>query len=249
MANGFIDALLGADRPVIAEIKRRDPHGADLFAGRGPADIVAAYERAGAPCLSVVTGSWFGGDALLLREIAGLTRLPVLQKDFITRRDQIGQARDNGAAAVLITAELLPWEALQALVAACLDSGMTPFVEVTAAEQAAAVPRAGECVIAVNNKDIQHRERGAGDTGRSLALLPALLEAGTRCPVSASAIGDPHVGARLLDAGFAGLLVGTALLRDGDPEGWLRAAARTGAPPSAPPAADPATPAPLGGRQ
>ncbi|QBI54931.1 beta/alpha barrel domain-containing protein [Streptomonospora litoralis] len=251
MAHDFIDALLGAERPVIAEIKRRDSHGRDLFAGRGPADIVSAYEQAGAPCLSVVTGSWFGGSEALLAETAELTRLPLLQKDFVTRRDQITRAADLGAAAVLITAELLPRPALQSLVASCLDTGLTPFVEVTEQPQAAAVPHAEQCVIAVNNKNIRTRERDAGDTGRSLTLLPALLEAGTRCPVSASAVPDPHVGARLLDAGFAGLLVGTALLRDGDPRGWLDTVARRRqVPPAQPPAGTEVAdaPAPLGGR-
>ncbi|RST15760.1 indole-3-glycerol-phosphate synthase [Streptomyces sp. WAC05374] len=224
MTSRFIEALLTAERPLIMEIKRRDAHGIDLIAGRTPADIVAAYEAAGAPCVSVVTGRWFGGTPDLLRDVARLTDLPLLQKDFITRRDQLTTAGELGASAVLLTAALLPVSALRTLVEAALRTGLTPFVEVTCEAEVAAVPHAADCVIAVNNKDIRTRERDAGDIGRSLALLPALQAAGTPCPVSASAIDTPVTATRLLDAGYRGLLIGTALLRAADPLTWPTAA-------------------------
>ncbi|MEO3870700.1 indole-3-glycerol-phosphate synthase [Nonomuraea sp. B12E4] len=216
----FIDTLLAAERPLIMEVKRRDADGGDLLGGRPVGDVVAAYEAAGAPCLSVVTGRWFGGDLDLLREVADLTGRPLLQKDFVTRHDQVPRAARLGASAVLLTAALLPRSSLRSLVAVCLEEGLTPFVEVTTEEEIAAVPDADRCVIAVNNKDIKVRERDQGDVERSLKLLPALARSGTRCPVSASGIDGPPVAARLLDHGYAGLLVATALLRATSPRAW-----------------------------
>lgn len=221
MTSRFIESLLAAEHPVVMEVKRRDAHGFDLIAGHTPAQIVAAYEAAGAPCISVVTGRWFGGTRELLRDVARMTDLPLLQKDFVTRRDQLAAARDLGASAVLLTAALLPASVLANLVTAALRLGLTPFVEVTDEAGIAAVPHPGDCVIAVNNKDITVRERDPGDIGRSLDLLPALRASGTPCPVSASAIGTPQAAAELLDAGYAGLLVGTALLRSASPRAWL----------------------------
>jgi indole-3-glycerol phosphate synthase len=208
----FVDALLDAGHPVIMELKPRSADGLDLFRGRTPAELVARYEAAGAPCLSVVTGRWFGGTPELLRVVAARTRLPVLQKDFFTNAPQIHEAHRLGASAVLLTAALLPRVALARLIDTCLSIGLTPFVEVTSEAEIDAVPRARSCVIAVNNKDIVQRERGAPDIDRSLELLPALRRSGTPCPVSASGIGRPETAARLLDAGFAGLLIGTGLL-------------------------------------
>jgi indole-3-glycerol phosphate synthase len=220
----FVDALLGASQPVIAEIKLRDGHGHDLLTGRTVAAIVADYEAAGAPCLSVVTGRWFGGTEDLLHQVAALTDRPILQKDFLTRRSQLVRARDLGASAVLLTAGLLPASALTTLVAQALALGLVPFVEVTTEAEIAAVPHPGDCVIAVNNKDIKGRERDPGDLGRSLDLLPAVRATGTPCPVSASGIVTPADAARLLDAGYAGLLIGTALLRSsGGIHAWLSA--------------------------
>jgi indole-3-glycerol phosphate synthase len=214
----FIQSLRAARRPLIMEIKRHDGGGADLLGGRSVAEVLAEYEAVGAPCVSVVTGRWFGGTEAMLREVTERTGLPVLQKDFITRRDQVARATTLGASAVLLTAALLPKSSLGTLVDACLTAGLTPFVEVTSAAEIEAVPHAGECVIAVNNKDIRTKERDTGDIGRSLRLLPALVSAGTPCPVSASGIDSPTVAAELLNAGYAGLLMGTALLRAQGPQ-------------------------------
>jgi indole-3-glycerol phosphate synthase len=222
MTNDFIPSLLDADRPVIMEVKRQDAHGRDLLGDRTVAEIVAGYEAAGAPCISVVTGRWFGGTDDTLREVAALTDRPLLQKDFITKRGQLRTALELGASAVLLTAALLPRSTLGKLVGAALEMGLTPFVEVTSPAEAQAIPRAGECVVAVNNKDIKLRERDVADVDRSVAMLPALARTGTACPVSASGIDRPEMAARLLDEGFAGLLVGTGLLRSpGGAEAWV----------------------------
>ncbi|MEV6948454.1 indole-3-glycerol-phosphate synthase [Streptomyces sp. NPDC051172] len=221
MTTDFTEALLSADRPVVMEIKPADGNGTDLLGGRPVAEVVAAYERAGAPCLSVVTGRWFGGDEQLLAEVAGRTRLPLLRKDFVTRTAHISRSRELGASAVLLTARLLTRDSLRALAEECLRQGLTPFVEVSDAHQAAAVPFGTESVVAVANKDITDRERGPADPPAGTALLPAVRATGTRCPVSASGIASPAQAAGLLRAGFAGLLIGTALLRGGHPDDWL----------------------------
>jgi len=217
----FVAALLEARRPLIMEVKRHDGDGGDLLGGRSIAEVVAGYEAAGAPCVSVVTGRWFGGTESMLVEVAELTDLPILQKDFITRRAQVSRAKALGASAVLLTAGLLAKSSIATLVDACLAVGITPFVEVTSEAEITAIPHPEYCVIAVNNKDIRTRERDPGDLGRSLRLLPAVLDTGTPCPVSASGIGGPEVAAGLLRAGYAGLLVGTTLLRTGDLDDYL----------------------------
>ena len=78
------------------------------------------------------------------------------------------------------------------------------------------------CIIAVNNKDINTREREPGDIDTSRSLLEATIAAGTQCPVSASAILDPRIAAELVDLGFKGLLIGTGLLRAESIPGWVQ---------------------------
>ncbi|MEV6175003.1 indole-3-glycerol-phosphate synthase [Streptomyces sp. NPDC051954] len=219
----FVEALTSAARPVIMEVKRRDADGTDLIGARTVAEVVAGYEEAGAPCVSVVTGRWFGGSEELLSEVAALTDLPLLRKDFLTSRRQLRRSRELGASAVLLTVKVLPTDVLASLVDHALDLGLTPFVEVTDATEATAVPRASACVIAVNNKDIATRERLPGDLDRSTALLPTVLNTAPRRTISASGITDPTDAAHLLDAGYDGLLIGTGLLRTADPAQWCAA--------------------------
>lgn len=221
MSTDFAAALRRAPRPMIMEVKCRDADGRELLGGRTVAEVVAGYEAAGAPCVSVVTGRWFGGTERLLAEVASLTSLPLLRKDFVTSRGQLRRSRELGASAVLLTARLLAAGTLERLTGQALELGLTPFVEVAGVAEAAAVRYGEDCVVAVNNKDIATGERGAGDLARSPALLPAVRGTGTRCAVSASGIDGPRTAAGLLGAGFDGLLIGTGLLTAGSLTEWI----------------------------
>jgi len=103
-----------------------------------------------------------------------------------------------------------------------LRHGLTPFVEAVSEPELEAVVHGEDCVVAINNKDIRRHERGHADIDRSLLLLEAALLTGTRCPVSASGIDEPEVAARLITAGFKGVLIGTGLLLAESVQGWSR---------------------------
>jgi indole-3-glycerol phosphate synthase len=217
----FTDALLASPLPVIMEIKRKDGNGVELMADRTIGAVVADYAAAGAPCLSVVTGRWFGGDESMLDEVVGLTALPILKKDFITRESQIVSAKQRGASAILLTARILPKSSFQKLIEVILSHDLTPFVEVADHDELDSVIHAEDCIVAINNKDIRNQERGGGDLELSRSLLEATIQTGTPCPVSASAITDPKVAAELVGAGFKGLLIGAGLLLSGSVEQWV----------------------------
>jgi indole-3-glycerol phosphate synthase len=217
----FVDALLAARLPVIMEIKRRTGEGEELMGERTIPELVAEYTAAGAPCISVVTGRWFGGDDQMLRDVAELTTLPLLKKDFITREKQIADAVEMGASAILLTAQILPKTALPKLIDITLGHGLTPFVEVIDEDELGRVTHPEQCIVAINNKQIRNQERDAGNIDVSRAMLEPALRTGTPCPVSASAITDPRVGAELIAAGFKGLLIGTGLLRSGSVQAWV----------------------------
>lgn len=221
MRSVFTEALLAARVPIIMEVKRNDGEGAELMGDRTVPEIVGQYIAAGAPCISVVTGRWFGGNDALLEEVAGLTELPLLKKDFIAREKQIVAAKELGASAVLLTAKILSAKTVQRLIELSLGHGLTPFVEVVDETELDSVIHPEDCIIAVNNKDINTREREPGDINTSRGLLEATIQTGTPCPVSASAILDPRIGAELIDQGFRGLLIGTGLLRANSIHGWV----------------------------
>jgi indole-3-glycerol phosphate synthase len=221
MANAFIEALLASDLPIIMEVKRQDADGGPIMGERTIPEVVSQYLAVGAPCISVVTGKWFGGTESMLAEVAELTDLPLLRKDFITREKQIVAAKEMGASAILLTAKILPSKTFQHLIELALGHGLAPFVEIVDETELDSVIHAEDCIIAINNKDINTREREAGDIDLSRSLLDAVIETGTPCPVSASAILDPKVAAELVTAGFKGLLIGTGLLRADSVKGFV----------------------------
>jgi indole-3-glycerol phosphate synthase len=221
MPDGFTDALLNGSLPIITEVKRQDADGGALMGERTIAQVVEDYLAVGAPCISVVTGRWFGGDDQMLRDVAELTDLPLLKKDFITREKQIVAAKEMGASAILLTARILPTKPFQKLIETTLRHGLTPFVEIADHDELETVVHAPDCIVAVNNKDIRTQEREPGDIDSSRSLLEAIVQSGTRCPVSASAITDPRVAAELVQAGFKGLLIGTGLLLADTVKGWV----------------------------
>jgi indole-3-glycerol phosphate synthase len=221
MSSPFIDALLASPLPMIMEVKRSDADGVQLMGERSVPEIVAEYEAVGAPCISVVTGRWFGGNDDMLREAAAVTDRPILKKDFITREKQVVEAKEMGASAALLTARILPKSSFQKMIETILSHGLTPFVEVADHDEIASVIHAEDCIVAVNNKDIRTQEREPGDIDQSHSLLEATIATGTPCPVSASAITDPRVGAELVAAGFKGLLIGTGLLLAPSVREWV----------------------------
>lgn len=220
-AGAFTEALLASPLPLIMEVKRQDGNGVDLMGERSIADVVAEYTAAGAPCISVVTGKWFGGEEAMLEEVAGLTDLPLLRKDFITRESQIVRAKEMGASAILLTAKILGASSFQSLIETILKHDLTPFVEIADHDEVASVVHPEECIVAVNNKDITEQERGKGNLDQSRSLLEAMVRTGTPCPVSASGITDPRVAAELVGLGFKGLLIGAGLLQAESIQGFV----------------------------
>lgn len=219
-ARDFLGTLAASPSPIIGEVKRTDADGRDLLGGADVGDVVDRYHMLGLPCLSVVTGRWFGGDLGLLSFVRARSSLPILRKDFITRSRDLRRSAELGADAVLLTAELLPAEALDHLVDEARGLGLAPFIELTAEHHVESLTSLEGVVVAVNNKDIRRREREPADLRRSLALVDALRARGCTMLVSASGISGPDDARALLDAGFDGLLIGTALAAGATDDAW-----------------------------
>ena len=216
----FLTRLIGArasgNLPVIAEIKAYTPAAGDLLRQRPAEEIAEQYQRAGMACLSVVTGQWFGGSPALLERVASATALPILRKDFIASRSAIERSKALGAAAVLLTKKLVTATVLKRLAEYALVLGLTPFIEVGSASELQGLKLDHDVILAVNNRNISVKETDAGDIVTSLSLLDAARTSGAGAVVSASAINSAGEARQLLDAGFDGLLIGTALLRASD---------------------------------
>lgn len=211
------DALGSSGLGAIAEVKRRSPSAGDLRPGARPDELARAFERSGASAISILVDERFGGSTSDLRAARGATSLPLLAKGFFNEESQIEEMREAGADAVLLLLRDLDDRATLRLQTLARDRGMDALVE---AHDQAELDRAvalGANPIGINARDLSSFDI---DRGRQLELL----ESAPRDRVLVAESGIQHRG-HVISAELAGadaVLIGTALMRAGDPGAMLR---------------------------
>ncbi|GIW88133.1 MAG: indole-3-glycerol phosphate synthase [Isosphaeraceae bacterium] len=209
----FREALVGPG-PIrlIAEVKKASPSAGVIREDFDPVAIARAYQASGAACLSVLTDApYFQGHLSHLARVRAAVVLPVLRKDFLIDEYQVVEARVAGADCVLLIAEILDEERLPRLLARARALGMDALVELHDAEQLDRVLAAGADLVGINNRDLRTFETDLEHTLRLRERVPAEVVL-----VSESGIRDRRDLERLEAAGVDAVLVGEALMRQGD---------------------------------
>ena len=212
---GFIERL--RDNPetlqVIGEVKRASP---SLGAINMTVDVLeqaTSYASAGVSAISVLTDPvFFKGSIDDLRLVAQNVDVPVLNKDFIIDKKQIARAVNSGATIVLLIVACLTEKDLQDLYDYAISLGLEVLVEVHNAEELAIAHRINAELIGVNNRNLKTFEV---DIQNSLDLVP--LQEKERFYISESGIKSP-VEAEKVAQDFRAVLVGEALMKDGNPK-------------------------------
>jgi indole-3-glycerol phosphate synthase len=216
-----LDPMAAFRRPgssVIAEVKRRSPSRGDLAEIPDPAALATAYERGGAAAVSVLTEERrFGGSLADLRAVREAVGVPVLRKDFVVEPYQLLEARAAGADLVLLIVAALPGDALEALHDHARELGLTPLVEVHDEPEAERALTIGAALVGVNARNLKTLEVDPATFGKVAPLLTGVVT------VAESGISGRDDVRRFVGEGADVVLVGEALVRDGDPEGAVRA--------------------------
>ena len=198
---------------LIAEIKKASPSKGLLCPDFDPARLAAAYERAGASALSVLTDEkFFQGhlDYLEVAKAASGRHIPILRKDFVVEPYQVWQARAYGADALLLIMAALTDEQARRLYTLARELGLGVLVEVhDPAELDRALPL-GARIIGVNNRNLQTFEVSLATTGQIAAHLPAGFDG---LLVSESGIAAKADIAAVHDQGARAVLIGETLVR------------------------------------
>jgi len=204
---------------VIAEVKRRSPSKGDLADIPDPGALAAAYERGGAAAVSVLTEQRrFGGSLADLDEVRAAVTTPVLRKDFVVDSYQLLEARAHGADLALLIVAALPGDQLDRLHDAARELGLTPLVEVHDEPEAERAVALGAALVGVNARNLKTLEVDRATFGKVAPMLPDDV-----VRVAESGIGSPDDVRRFVGEGAGVVLVGEALVKDGDPEGAVRA--------------------------
>jgi len=215
----FAEALVHPGISVIAEHKRRSPSAGPIREGATVAEIVCAYERAGAAALSVLTeGPHFGGSLDDLREARTATRLPILRKDFVVDHYQLYESAAVGADAILLIVAALDARELARLHQEALALDLDVLVEVHDARELEVALELDADLIGINNRDLTDFSVDVERTFELLADVPA-----GKTVVSESGIGARDQLDELERVGVDAVLVGEALMRADDVEAACRA--------------------------
>ena len=208
-----------AGSSVIAEVKRRSPSKGDLADIADPAALAREYAAGGAAAISVLTEQRrFGGSLDDLRAVRAAVDTPLLRKDFIVTPYQLVEARAAGADLALLIVAALTDDQLRGLYDEARGLGLTVLVEVHDEAETERAVALGAELIGVNARNLKTLAVDGDTFGRLAPLVPD-----DRVKVAESGIFGPDDVRRFVAEGARAVLVGEALVRDGDPRAAVRA--------------------------
>ncbi|HWI41976.1 MAG TPA: indole-3-glycerol phosphate synthase TrpC [Nocardioides sp.] len=202
-----------AGSSVIAEVKRKSPSKGDLADIPDPAALARAYADGGAAAISVLTEQRrFSGSLDDLRSVRAAVDTPLLRKDFIVTDYQLLEARAAGADLALLIVASLPGDQLRRLHDFARELGLTVLVEVHDEAETARAVELGAELIGVNARNLKTLDVDPATFGRLVSMIPD-----DRVKVAESGITGPADVQRYVDEGAGVVLVGEALVKDGQP--------------------------------
>ncbi|HAM09668.1 MAG TPA: indole-3-glycerol phosphate synthase TrpC [Bacteroidales bacterium] len=127
----FYIALKKDGPSIIGEFKRKSPSKGEINITESVGLVAAGYEKAGVSAMSILTDNdFFGGDNNDLSEVAALTGLPLLRKDFIIDEYQVVESKSIGASAILLIGSILTKSQTEHLANMAFSLGMEVLFEI-----------------------------------------------------------------------------------------------------------------------
>lgn len=218
----FLSALKKPGISFICEIKKASPSKGLISPVFPYLKIAAAYEQAGADCISCLTEpEYFLGSDDIFREVREKVSLPMLRKDFTVCEYQLDQARVMGANAALLIVSLMDERTLTAYLEHCEELGIAALVETHDEEEIRKAVSAGAKIIGVNNRNLKDFSVDFGNAARLRDRIPPeciyVAESGVRTPEDVQ---------RLRQIGADAALIGETLMRAEDPAETLKSLRR-----------------------
>ena len=210
----FAQALRRPTVQVIAEVKRRSPSKGNIGPDLDPAALARSYQAGGAAAISVLTDTaFFAGSTDDLRAVHDASSLPLLRKDFTVAENDVLDARDMGAAAVLLIVSVLSDDELLGFLEVARLCGLDALVEVHDEHEARRAIACGAHVIGVNQRDLHTFAVDPTRAGRVGAMIPS-----SHVAVAESGLSTREDVERAASDGFDAVLIGEALVRHAHPQ-------------------------------
>jgi indole-3-glycerol phosphate synthase len=197
---------------VIAEFKRKSPSKGAINLYASVEEVSLGYMQAGSAALSVLTDTeFFGGKYADLTEARKFNYAPILNKNFIVDEYQILEAKSVGADVILLIAECLEKEKLQAFAKTAKSLGLEVLMEIHSAGQ---LDKLSDDIdlVGINNRNLKTFEVDIENSFRIGNQIPSDF-----LKVAESGINDPQTVVDFKKEGFDGFLIGECFMREADP--------------------------------
>jgi indole-3-glycerol phosphate synthase len=204
---------------VIAEVKRRSPSKGLLAPDLDVAALAGIYRDAGASAVSVLTDEeFFEGSLEDLARVRKSVELPLLRKDFTVSENDVLDAADAGAGAVLLIVAALSDAELISFLEVAEAVGVDALVEVHDEDEAQRALNAGARIIGINQRDLRTFDVDSDRAEKVIASLPR--DTLTVCESGIRTVEDVE---RAAEAGFDAVLVGEAFVTAADTSATVKA--------------------------
>jgi len=208
------DALSKPGISVIAEIKMKSPSEGEIFPNAYPAQIAKGYESAGAAAISVLTDqSFFGGSLDILQSVRNAVSIPVIRKDFIIDQKQISETIHYNGDAFLLIADALDQDSLHQLMNIGKGTGLEFLVEYHAEKHAEFIFALNPEIVGINCRNLKTMSTDITYFEKMISSLPS-----NSVKVAESGIHTSDDLEYVSDLGYDAALIGTSLMKTGNPE-------------------------------
>ncbi len=213
-----LPSLQSSNLSVIAEVKRSSPSKGALAQISDPAALALSYQTGGATAVSVLTESRkFGGSLADLAAVRSAVNIPILRKDFTVDEYQIFEARAYGADIILLIVAALSDLQLSEFFAISKSLGMQVLVETHTLEEVERALALDPEIIGVNARDLTTLKIDLGAFDKLALAIPEGV-----VKVAESGISSLSDVISYRKSGAEAILVGEALVKDGDPAQMIR---------------------------
>jgi len=194
---------------IIAEVKKASPSKGVIRENFNHLQIARDYEKGGAACLSILTDNpSFQGSSEYLKDIRGITNLPILRKDFMIDVYQVYESRSWGADCILMIMKILDNKDLSKLVSVSKDLGMDILFEINSQEELERLLPFNPKMIGINNRNLENFETDIKNSIKIKKNIPDDI-----LVISESGINNTEDIIHLGDHNINNFLIGESLMR------------------------------------
>ena len=194
---------------IIAEVKKASPSKGVIRENFNHLQIARDYEKGGAACLSILTDNpSFQGSSQYLKDIRGITNLPILRKDFMIDVYQVYESRSWGADCILMIMKILDNKDLSKLVSVSKDLGMDILFEINSQEELERLLPFNPKMIGINNRNLENFETDIKNSIKIKKNIPDDI-----LVISESGINNTEDIIHLGDHNINNFLIGESLMR------------------------------------